>query len=104
MSKFMCPLGRSSGWSRWSLTARHQRRTCLLLRLEELELLLHERRARVGGSEGEELLVGGDRRRDVVRALRGDAELQEGARVVGREQGEGLVDPRGLSVGVVGGA
>src|ERR1044072_9002821 len=98
MSKFMCPLGRSS---RWSLTARQQRGTCLLLRDEDLQLLLHEWSACVIGGEREELPVRRDRRLDVVGALRSDAELEKDARVVGSEEREILVDLRGLAAGVL---
>src|SRR4029079_5022214 len=61
----------------WSLTAWQQRRTCLLLRHEDLELLFHERGARVVGGERQELSVGDGRPFEGVRDLRSHRELAD---------------------------
>src|SRR5918996_2509821 len=92
MSKFMCPLAACRG----SLA--------VALGLQQFELLLDERRARVVGRELQETLPGGNRGFRVPGRERCLAELEEDDRFVGKQRGQALVDLSLVARGVEGAA
>src|SRR5918996_650349 len=88
MSKFMCPLAACRG----SLA--------VALGLQQFELLLDERRARVVGRELQEPLPGGNRGLRISGRERCLAELEKDDRFVWKQRGQVLVDLRLVARGV----